>query len=63
MLETIDLNVVQVISYTNENGLSGYLVMVSEVPDFFEFWFKDNNNIILFIHSDSIESLRCRLRR
>lgn len=63
ILETIDLNVVEVISYTNESGMSGYLVKVSEFPDFFEFWFKDDNNVMLLIHSDRVESLRCRLRR
>ena len=63
ILETIDLNVVEVVSYTNENGLSGYLVKVSEIPEFFEFWFKDNDNVILLMHSNRVESLRCLLRR
>lgn len=61
--DTPALTVLSVYKYTNDDNLTGYLLKFSGMEELFEFWFEDNNNIILLIHKNRIEVARCRLIR
>ena len=49
--------------YTDEKGRSGFLLTTEESPEYFEFWFEDDDNVVLLIHKDRIEIARCILVR
>ena len=62
-IESDEYTIEKVFKYKDDQGLFGYLVKLNGIPDDFEFWFLDENTIMLIVHDGQIESMRCRLTR
>lgn len=49
--------------YIDDSGYTGYLFKLAEVDTAMEFWFEDDNTVILLLHKDRVELARCHLIR
>lgn len=55
--------VTSVKKYIDDSGYTGYLFKLAEVDTAMEFWFEDDNTVILLLHEDRVELARCHLIR
>lgn len=55
--------VTSVKEYVDDSGYTGYLFKLADVDTAMEFWFEDDDNVMLLLHEDRVELARCRLIR